>query len=162
MIALIGQVRVCPYYYVVHVCIYIDRLFYIYMYVYEYEQTTSLLYPYVHIYICIYIHNPGPSVLVVGNEGSGLSDAVRTELSAGAIKGGRIPLAGAWVAGVWTCLCERMHLIHAISMNLDVQVRSRALTRAPPAPSFWPRPRGSGGGSQESDNLILIQIIERN
>ena len=39
-------------------------------------------------------HTPGPSVLVVGNEGNGLSDAVRAELRAGGVTGGRIPLAG--------------------------------------------------------------------
>lgn len=40
-------------------------------------------------------YETGPSVLVVGNEGNGLCDAVRTELAGGkGVKGGRIPLAG--------------------------------------------------------------------
>ncbi len=41
---------------------------------------------------------------MVGNEGNGLSDAVRAELKSGGVKGGRIPLAGTMMGHNYYCL----------------------------------------------------------
>lgn len=62
-------------------------------------------------------HLSGPSVLVVGNEGSGLSDAVRAELRAGGVTGGRIPLAGERPPWRW-CLCVYGYFVGAAALGL--------------------------------------------